>query len=143
MTYIHGPEIVYICLSCQPFFLKISIKLQKLYKKVQNIFQEKQAQLPQQIMQIDTQNDKKCPTKEYTKPTVLNVIMQNATGEYNESGGSLAPMSIYSVFQLFQVYNNKYNTQKIHEVQIQFYKSVALVSVLTGFSSRFKTKATL
>ena len=141
-----GPKIEYICLSCQPFFLKISIKLENYYKKVQNIFQEKQAQLPQQIMQIDTQNDKKCPTKEYTEPAVLNVILQNATGEYNESGGSLAHISIYSIIytqQLFQVYNNKYNTQKIHEVQIQFYKSLALVSVLTGFSSRFKTKATL
>ena len=95
-------------------------------------------------MQTDTQNDKKCPTKEYTEPAVLNMILQNATGEYNESGGSLAPMSIYSIFQqLFQVYNNKYNTQKIHEAQIQFYKSLALVSVLSGFSSRFKTKATL
>ena len=68
-------------------------------------------------MQIDTQNDKKCPTKGYTEPVVLNVIPSNATGEYNESGGSLAPMSIYSIFQqLFQVYNNKYNTHKIFEV---------------------------
>ena len=32
-------------------------------------------------MQIDTQNDKKCSTKEITKPAVLNVILQNATGE--------------------------------------------------------------
>ena len=36
-----GPKIEYICLSCQPFFLK-SIKLENEYKKVQNIFQEKQ-----------------------------------------------------------------------------------------------------
>ena len=70
----------------------------------------KEAQLPRnsyiQIMQIDTQNNKKCPTKEYTEPAV---ILRNVTGEYNESGWSLAPMSIYSIFQqLFQVYNNKY-----------------------------------
>ena len=109
----------------------------------------KEAQLPRhsyiQIMQIDTQNNKKCPTKEYTEPAVLNMILQNATGEYNESGGSLVPMSIYSIFQqLFQVYNNKFNTRQICEVQIQFYlKSLALVSALSGFSSRFKTKATL
>ena len=48
--------------------------------------------------------------KEYTEPAVLNVILQNATGEYNKSGGSLAPIDVeYSIFQqLFQVYNNKY-----------------------------------
>lgn len=28
-----------------------------------------------------------------------NVILQNATGEYGESSGSLAPMFIYSIFQ--------------------------------------------
>ena len=28
-----------------------------------------------------------------------NVILQNATGEYGESSGSLAPMLIYSIFQ--------------------------------------------
>ena len=61
-------------------------------------------------MQFDTLNDKKCPTKEYTEPASssmkagvftdeLNMILQNATGEYSESGGSLAPMSIYSIFQ--------------------------------------------
>lgn len=27
-----------------------------------------------------------------------NVILQNATGEYGESSGSLAPMFIYSIF---------------------------------------------
>ena len=36
-----GPSLDYICMSCQPFFLK-SIKLESEYKQTKNMFQEHQ-----------------------------------------------------------------------------------------------------
>jgi len=37
----NGYSIDYICMSCQPFFLK-SIKIENEYKKAQNMFKQKQ-----------------------------------------------------------------------------------------------------
>ena len=48
----------YICMSCQPFFLK-SIKIKNEYNETKNIFQEKQSFSTSMIMQPDINHDNK------------------------------------------------------------------------------------
>ena len=57
----------------------------------------KEAQLSQQTgcKLIHKMSKSALLLKEYTEPVVLNVILQNATGEYNKSGGSLAPIDVH------------------------------------------------